>query len=251
MNNNKNSKPIYTSVMTRRDSLKWMGLMAASVALPGLTACSSNTRLADVGNAGHWPEKALTPVTAKGYGKDPDLISPPYHPWPLTLTPDELNVVAILCDIIIPAEGEYPAATRVGVPDVIDEWLSAPYEGQQRDRAQILPLLTWINDEAVLRGSASYSAISGSEQLAIVDDIATLNAQTPAAFVRPARSFARLRSLVLAGYFSSPQGTEDIGYKGNVAIAGDYPGPSDEALAHINQVIDELGLSEYRWTDPV
>lgn len=255
MANNNSSKQIYTPGMTRRDSLKWMGLMAASVALPGLTACSSEPFLAAGNaagnNAGHWPEKVLRPITASGYGKDPDLISPPSNPWPRTLSAEELNVVAILSDIIVPAEGEFPSATQVRVPDVIDEWVSAPYASQQRDREQILPLLTWINDEAVLRGSASFSAMSATEQMVIVDDIATLNAATPDAFIRPARAFARLRGLVLAGYFSSPQGTKDIGYKGNVAIAGDYPGPSDEALAHINQVIDELGLSDYRWTDPV
>lgn len=253
MGDNANKKRPYAPSMTRRDTLKWMGIMAASAALPGLSACSSGVgQVKQVGaTAGHWPELALKPVIAPGYGKDPDLIPPPSQIWPRTLSADQLNVVAILSDLIVPAEGEYPSATQVKVPDVIDEWVSAPYASQQRDREMIVPLLTWLNDEAVIRGGVSYSALALEQQRLILDDIATLNAQTPAAFERPARSFSRLRALVLAGYFSSPQGTKDIRYQGNVAIAGDYPGPSDEALAHINQVIDELGLSAYTWTDPV
>jgi hypothetical protein len=54
---------------------------------------------------------------------------------------------------------------------------------------------------------------------------------------------------VLAAFFCTPEGCKDIGYLGNVPIAGDYPGPSDEAKAHLDQVLAELGLSEYAYTD--
>ena len=36
---------------------------------------------------------------------------------------------------------------------------------------------------------------------------------------------------------------DDIGYLGNVPINGDYPGPSEEALAHLDGVLVALGLS--------
>ncbi|NRA79786.1 MAG: gluconate 2-dehydrogenase subunit 3 family protein, partial [Pseudoalteromonas sp.] len=57
------------------------------------------------------------------------------------------------------------------------------------------------------------------------------------------------KELVLAAFFCTPEGCKDIGYLGNVPIAGDYPGPSDEAKAHLDQVLAELGLSEYAYTD--
>ena len=57
-------------------------------------------------------------------------------------------------------------------------------------------------------------------------------------------SACRSQELVLAAFFCTPEGCKDIGYLGNVPIAGDYPGPSDEAKAHLDQVLAELGLSE-------
>ncbi len=40
---------------------------------------------------------------------------------------------------------------RVGVPDFIDEWVSAPYEAQQKDGKVIRAGLAWIDDEAKKR----------------------------------------------------------------------------------------------------
>ena len=108
-----------------------------------------------------------------------------------------------------------------------------------------MPLLVWLNDEAALRHDMTFTDLTEARQKAILDDIATVDDNTGDAYLRPAEAFSRLRGLVLAAYFSSPEGTRDIGYQGNVAIAGDYPGPTDEAMAHINRVISELGLSEY------
>ncbi|MFP3398603.1 gluconate 2-dehydrogenase subunit 3 family protein, partial [Brevibacterium sp. SIMBA_078] len=85
---------------------------------------------------------------AKGYGQDPNLVMPPESPWPLTLTKDEITLVALLADYIVPREGDIPSASELQVPAVINEWVSAPYEGQQRDRIKILNSLAWINDES-------------------------------------------------------------------------------------------------------
>ncbi len=84
----------YKSGMTRRDSLKLMMTLAASTLLPAVLAgCdSAPVNKTDVGadavkaTTEHWPELKLSPVTATGYGKDPNLILPPESPWPLTLT---------------------------------------------------------------------------------------------------------------------------------------------------------------------
>lgn len=248
-NNNTPGDYDYMPKMTRRDSLKWLGLLTASAAAPGLVACSSEPKIPAGTTAGHWPELKLSPIDAVGYGKDPNLIMPPASPWPRTLTQQQLNQVAKLGDILVPNDGTYPAATEVGVPDVVDEWVSAPYGWQQRDRETILHLLQWLDDESQLRFKKSFNKLDDASQMAIIDDIAFRNKEVPEQFKRPADAFARFRSLVLAAYFCSPQGTKEIGYMGNVAIAGDYPGPSDEALAHINGVLEDLGLSEYAWQD--
>lgn len=241
--------PVYANKLSRRDSLKLLAALAASAMLPALSACdSTSTGDAAVGVAdGHWPELDLQPVTAKGYGKDPDLITPPEAPWPLTLTPAQLSLLALLSDIIVPAEGKSPSASAVQVPTVIDEWVSAPYPDQQQDRLTVLSALAWLDDEAALRFSQPFTALGAAQQLAIIDDIAYRNDRTPRQFERIAGAFSRLRNLVLAAYFCTPDGMEDIGYMGNVAIAGDYPGPTPEAYRHLDKVLAELGLGEFAY----
>ncbi|WP_298575098.1 gluconate 2-dehydrogenase subunit 3 family protein [uncultured Luteimonas sp.] len=242
--------PAYAHKLSRRDSLKLLAALAASAMLPALPACDS-TSTGDVGGVvagdGHWPELELPPVTARGYGKDPALMTPPETPWPLTLTPAQLSLLSLLSDIIVPAEGQSPSASAVQVPTVVDEWVSAPYPDQQRDRLTILSALAWLDDEAALRFSRPFTALARPQQLAIVDDIAYDNAQTPRQFQRIAGAFSRLRNLVLAAYFCTPEGMRDIGYLGNVAIAGDYPGPTPEAYRHLDKVLAELGLGEFAY----
>lgn len=245
----------YRSGMTRRDSLKLMMALAASTLLPAVLAGCDNapsgtqaggTDLAKA-TTEHWPELKLSPITSTGYGKDPNLIVPPESPWPLTLTQAQLSLVAVLSDILLPREGNVPSASEVHVPAVVDEWVSAPYERQQQDRLTILSALAWIDDEAQMRFGKSFVLLTQVQQKAIMDDIAFDTAETPAQFKRIAAAFSRFRSLVVAAFFCTPEGTKDIGYVGNVPIGGDYPGPSQEAYAHLDKVLADLGLTEYAY----
>lgn len=240
----------YVSGMSRRESLKWLGLLAAGSAVSLTTGCTKALDQTPTSNsAGHWPDLDIKPVTATGYGQDPNLVMPPESPWPLTLTADELTLVALLSDYIVPREGSIPSASELQVPAVINEWVSAPYEGQQRDRVKILNALAWINDEAQLRFKKAFVALDEQQHRAILDDIAYYNEQTPAQFQRVGKAFLRFKELVLAAFFCTPEGCKDIGYLGNVPIAGDYPGPSEAAQAHLDQVLSELGLTEYAYKD--
>jgi hypothetical protein len=49
----------------------------------------------------------------------------------------------------LPADANSPAASAVGVPAFIDEWVSAPYPDQQQHRGVIRGGLAWLNTEAV------------------------------------------------------------------------------------------------------
>lgn len=245
----------YKSGITRRDSLKLMMALAASALLPAaLTGCDSapvSKTDAATGAAKasteHWPELKLAPVTAPGYGKDPNLILPPESPWPLTLTQAQLSLVAVLSDILVPREGSVPSASEVHVPAVVDEWVSAPYERQQQDRLTILSALAWIDDEAQMRFSKTFVVLTNTQKKAIMDDIAYDRAETAPQFKRIATAFGRFRALVLAAFFCTSEGTKDIGYIGNVPIAGDYPGPTKEAYAHLDKVLADLGLTEFAY----
>ena len=55
-----------------------------------------------------------------------------------------------------------------------------------------------------------------------------------------------MKFLTTGAYYTSEQGIEELGYVGNVAIQGDYPGPTKEALAHLEQVLADLKLSKKR-----
>ncbi|MCV2885511.1 gluconate 2-dehydrogenase subunit 3 family protein [Aestuariibacter sp. AA17] len=238
---------MYQPGLSRRDSLKIMGAIIAGTSLATMTGCSGADQIVS-GRSAHWPDLTLEPITAKGYGTDPNLVIPPESPWPRTMTPEQLEATAILADIIVPAEGGFPSASKVNVPDVIDEWVSAPYSGQQRDRITILHFLAWINDEATLRFETPFLSLAQTQRMQIIDDIAFRD-KVNEKVERPARAFSRLRSLVLSAYFCSREGWQDIGYKGNVAIAGDYPGPTEEANAHLNSALQALGLTAYAYTD--
>ena len=242
--------PAYTNRLSRRDSLKLLAALAASTLLPALPGCEPVPTTSKVGKAAgteHWPELKLPAINAKGYGKDPNLILPPDAPWPLTLTPAQLTMLALISDILVPQEGSSPSASQVQVPSVVDEWVSAPYPSQQRDRLTILSALAWIDDEAKLRFNSPFTALTATEQLAIVEDIAYDNENTPLQFQRIAKAFARLRNLVLAAYFCTPEGIKDIGYLGNVPIAGAYPGPTAEAYSHLDNTLAQLGLTEFAY----
>jgi hypothetical protein len=217
-----------------------MGALSVGAALPAVTGCTSSHAIAD---KGHWPQLKLTPVTAPGYGKDPKLIIADTLAWPKTLTSEQLTLVAVISDIIVPREGAVPSATQVNVPDVIDEWVSAPYARQQGDRIEILNLLAWFDGESARRFHRLFVDISATQQLMIIDDIAFKKAKLVDEFIHAANAFSRLRKLVLAAFFCSPQGTKDIGYLGNSPIAGDWPGPTEEAMDHLAKELDKLGLS--------
>ena len=245
--NNKqiNQNSPYVSTLTRRESLKWLGVLSASALLPSFTVFSELQKTQSDASSvvkGHWPKLKLSPISAKGYGTDPAMVIPK-SPWPRTLTTEQIMLVAVLADILVPRDGYVPSASQVKVPDVIDEWGSAPYEKQQRDRFTILSALRWIDDESKLRSSNIFVALSTKQQFEIIDDIAYEKADTPKQFRQISHAFSAFRRLVLAAFFCSPEGTKDIGYIGNIPINGDYPGPTDKAMLHLHQVLDDLGLS--------
>jgi len=229
--------------LTRRESLKRMGSMTSVVMIGGIAvACEAPEPKATAVNASsHWPDLDFAAISENGYGTDPSMISPT-APWPRTLSAAQLDQVAVLSDIICPRDERGPSATEVGVPDVIDEWVSAPYSSQHRDRVQILNGLQWLDEEAGRRFGSPFVAASDAQQIEIIEDIAYRDRRDIPEFEHAVQFFARLRRLVFGGYFTSPEGVADIGYIGNVPIAGDYPGPTDEAMAHLNQVIADLDM---------
>jgi len=202
--------------MDRRTSIKWM--MSAAAAMQSLQLQAGEAAARDVA-----PNQS-------GYGTDPDLVKEwkAGGPWPLTLTDNARLTTAALCDLIIPADEHSPAASKVGVVDFIDEWISAPYPQQRGDREVILPGLLWIEAEAQKRFGRAFPALSGAQQGAIADDICSAAKAKPE-FSTAARFFARFRDLTAGGFYTTPVGMKDIGYTGNVPLDR-FDGPPLEVL---------------------
>jgi len=177
----------------------------------------------------------------KGYGTDPDLMKP-YKPgdfWPLTLTDAQRRDAAALCDVIIPAEGPNPSASSVGVVDFVDEWVSAPYPDNLKDRPVILEGLAWVAAAAQKRHGGAFADASDAQRLALCEEMAP-EAPEPSELHAASKFFRRFRNLTAAGYFTTPPGMKDLGYVGNRPSAT-FDGPPPELIA-------KLGLTdEVKW----
>ena len=172
---------------------------------------------------------AFAQTGARGIGGDPNLFKKEI-PWPRVLTDGEKKIVTALADLIIPADEHGPAASAVGVPDFIDEWVSAPYEQQQGDLKVIRAGLAWIDDAARSRSGKGFADTAPAQQTALLDDIVKDGTTAPKA----ALDFFRLfRDRVAGGYYSTPEGWRAIGYTGNVPVVREYPGPPPEVLQHL------------------
>ena len=175
-----------------------------------------------------------------GYGTDPDLLNP-VVPWSRTMTDLQLATSATLCDFILPEDDRSPSASAVGVPDFIDEWISAPYAQQQDDREKILAGLEWLEQQSLRRYGRAFVSADGGQANELLDRIAHPG-RAMAEHDALVKFFERFRYLAVGAFYTTEVGIADIGYIGNVAISGEYPGPSDEAMTHLAGVLDELGL---------
>jgi hypothetical protein len=208
--------------ISRREAIQWVIAAGASAALMPSQAFAADA-------------SAAAPA-GKPYGTDP-LLNHTYHPgelWPLTLGPDQRGTVVALCDLIIPADDRSPSASAVGVPDFIDEWISAPYAQQATDRAVVLDGLKWIDGESGRRFGRSFAGLDATQQTQIADDIAWLP-KAKAEHRSAATFFALFRNLVTTGFYTTPAGMKDIGFIGNVALAK-FPDPPKEALAKLGLI---------------
>jgi hypothetical protein len=216
--------------LDRRATLAWAGAVAAALA----TGAGGYAALE------HYRGPALP--TAKGYGVDPNMMTP-VTPWPRTLTKDQLAATALLCDYILPAEGKAPAASAIGVHQLIDEWVSAPYPDQVADRKQILGGLTWLDHAARRAGGRRFAAASAQTRLAVLASLLKpTDKDAP-----PAGFYAKVRKLTIGAYYTTEAGFADIGYIGNQALNG-YPGASPAVKAHLDRAYAALRLSERRET---
>jgi hypothetical protein len=202
--------PVNQPQVDRRTAIKWVLAASAALQLPT-------------------PTFAAGAKAGAGYGKDPDVLKI-YQPdslWPLTFDKSQRATATVLCDLIIPADERSPAASKVGVVEFLDEWISAPYPTSRKDRPVIIDGLAWIDAESQRRFSKGFVAISAAQRAQICDEISA--AKPAAKLTQAAEFFTRFRSLTAGGYYTTPVGMKDLNYVGNVALTS-YEGPPAEVL---------------------
>lgn len=224
--------------LSRRETLAWMA--AAFAAIPAVpTAAWADTPLpAGLDPRIGWPDVALPVNAAMGYGTDPDLTNPTV-PWPLILTAEQRRTLNQIGDIVLPPDADGPGAGEIDIAAFIDEWISSPYEAQAPDRRRVINGLAWLDSQSRHLSKKPFATTDQRTQSAIID--ALMLDPVPKPLGPAADFFGRLRGLIVGGYYTTPQGKAAIGYQGNTPMT-DYPGPSEEALAHLRGLLKDLKL---------
>lgn len=225
----------YLPKTDRRTTLKWM--LAGLGTAPLVAACGG----ADGPTSSAVLLGKPAPINGTPYGADPDLLAPSIS-WSRTMTPAQLSLVAALSDVMMPAADDIPAASALGVPDFVDEWVSSPYEQTQGDRAACFALFEWLEGQARAIGAASFAEASLETQTSLLDRIAWSRSIEPG-LEDVADGFARFRTIAVSAYFASEQGSAWLGYIGNQPSMGDYSGPSQEAIDHLERALESLNLA--------
>jgi hypothetical protein len=219
----------HTIRVDRRTTLGWLGAVTALSA--------SGFSLSLVGPALAVPEAQ---PAAMGYGNDPNLFDRRV-PWPRIMTPAQLDQTAALADLILPKVDTYPAPSEVGIADFVDEWVSAPYPDQLRDRGLILEGLAWLDSEAQHLWQSDFHALDAPRKTQLLAQAAQLPTTGDIPAMKLYGFFRRLRSVVVGAYYSMRQNHAEIGYIGNIAMEA-FPPPTAEENAFIDRAIAKLNL---------
>ncbi len=142
-----------------------------------------------------------------------------------------MGTMELLCALILPANDKYGSATDAGVPDFI-EFMAKDMPNLQ------LPIrggLMWLDNKANTDFGKEFKSLEEKDQEQILDAIAypdpkLSNWEQP----MEVQFFSLMRGLTMTGYYTSKEGIEDLGYKGNTPNVWD--GVPQE-------VLDQHGLS--------
>ena len=224
--------------ITRRGALKVIAATAAAGAAAASCTVDEATSPAESAHEALSGFKPVPPSNPRAAGTptDPDMLAP-VVPWEMVLTDEEMRYVAALADVIIPADERSPAASAVGVPDYVNEFVSAPAHKEHLTRLR--GGLAWLNRTARERfGAADFPALTEARQHAICDEIC-FEPAAPRALKPQARFFDAFRDWVSTGFWTTEEGMRDLGYMGNVPLPS-FDGPPAEVLERLGLAGEDL-----------
>ncbi|WP_353126015.1 gluconate 2-dehydrogenase subunit 3 family protein [Parapedobacter pyrenivorans] len=199
--------------MNRRDSIKVLGLAATGGALL-LDACSPGAKTANGSKA---DVEKLPGITGTEHERNQRLAAETFF------TDHELTTIAVLSDIIIPADGVSGSATDAGVPAFIEFMVKDIPSYQVPMRGG----LKWLDIQSRRRYGNAFVKCEEKQQLELVDAIA-YPAKADADMMPGIAFFNLVRNLTASGFFTSEIGVKDIGYMGN--RPGNWDGVPEDIL---------------------
>ncbi|UTA67957.1 gluconate 2-dehydrogenase subunit 3 family protein [Emticicia sp. 21SJ11W-3] len=126
------------------------------------------------------------------------------------LTASELATIAILVDIIIPADSKSGSATQAGVPAFIEFIVKDMPQYQTPIRGG----LKWLDNQSGKRFGKTFALITPAQRIEIIEDIAYPDDVKPE-FSQGASFFSQIRNLTVTGFYTTRMGFDDLGYMGN------------------------------------
>jgi hypothetical protein len=216
--------------MDRRKSLKVLGLGAVSTSLL-LDACKN----AEVKPADKTPGAQPGDVSYDRMEEEKQVLKGLASST--FFTPHEMATIALLCDIIIPADEVSGSATQAKVPDFIEFMVKDKPDFQVPMRGG----LRWLDLQMTKVYGKAFRDSSQQEQLAMVDAIAYPK-KAKAGMQQGVSFFSLIRNLTASGFYSSETGIKDIGYVGNTA--NQWNGVPDAVLKQYGVAYSEKELKE-------
>ncbi len=214
--------------MNRRENLKLLFAGSLGTGLI-LTACSPEEKLADLS-----PKIAGTPGgrVPEEIERDNALLSDRFF------SKEELALVTVLVDIVIPKDSVSGSASEAKVPDYIEFMM----KDQPGNQTAFKGGLMWINLQAYERFSKPFAEISESQRMEIIEDIAWPD--NPAKGMESGvRFFNLLRNMTVSGFYTTEIGFKDIGYVGNTPNVWD--GVPQDVMDQYGLALDEKYVSVY------
>ena len=213
--------------MNRRDTLKSLilGSVAAGIAFNG---CAPDKTLNEELPLQKGPLYGRTKAEKQ---RDKQLIDATFF------NEHELITIATLCDIILPKNNNYGAATDVGVK----EFIAFIVKDMTYHQTPLRGGLMWLDNYSHKLYSKEFINCTQKQQLHICDQIA-FPEKTKPELKQGEKFFTRMRNLTLTGYFTSKMGIKDLGYKGNTPNVWD--GVPEEVLKAHNLKYDKTWLAK-------
>lgn len=149
----------------------------------------------------------------------------------------EMKTITVLGDIIIPKDNISGSASEAGVPAFIEFIVKDKPENKLPMRGG----LQWLDQQSLRRYQNVFINCTATQQIELVDAIAYPQKAAPE--MKPGVSFFSLmRNLTASGFYTTPMGYKDVGYKGNTPNA--WNGVPDDVLKQYGLAYSAKELKE-------